>query len=106
MLFIFLSFIFPTVLETQLPLVDLLPLLTYFLYYFLFEYCLGKTPGKYLTKTIVIDYYGELPRARRVFIRTSARLIPFDLISYLFALIGMHDLLSKTMVVKRKKTVG
>lgn len=72
----------------------------YFLYYFIFEYFKGQTIGKMITKSKLVvltdnnKYFFIL-----IFIRTLTRLIPFDIISYLFTSRGLHDLFSKTTVV-------
>jgi uncharacterized RDD family membrane protein YckC len=73
----------------------------FFLYYFLFEYFTGQTPGKIITKTSVIslsnnrDYYFI-----RIICRTLMRFIIFDPLSYLFTDRGLHDRISKTNVKK------
>jgi len=72
--------------------------LFYFFYYFLFEYFFGKTPGKYLTKTIVVNYHGEQPAFKAVLIRSIARLIPYDYFSFIFGQ-GLHDCISNTVVI-------
>ena len=72
--------------------------LTYSLYYFLFEYYTQKTPGKYLTKTIVIDEYGNKPELRQILFRSLIRLVPFETFSC-FDDRGWHDEWSKTYVV-------
>ena len=75
--------------------------LIYFLYYFLFEYLIGKTPGKFLTKSKVVtstmngNYY-----SLRILLRSLTRFIPFDIFSYLFTKRGLHDWISMTSVVK------
>ena len=73
----------------------------YFLYYFLFEYFSGQTIAKMITKSKVVsstdryNYYFI-----RIFIRSLTRLIPLDIISYLFVSRGLHDWISKTSVIK------
>lgn len=81
------------------PLFGLYYLVLLFGYYFVFEYFLGKTPGKFLTKTKVVDMNGEWPGGKRLLIRTLCRFIPFDNFSFLFGTVGWHDSLSGTMVV-------
>jgi len=71
----------------------------YFLYYFLSEYFFAKSPAKWITKTKV-----ELknPQAQKVIvlaIRTLVRLMPLDIISYLFTKNGFHDRWSNTQTV-------
>lgn len=57
-----------------------------------------------LTKTIVVDKRGNKPSLFKLFIRTIARIIPFDQISYLFGFgYGLHDLISNTIVISTKK---
>jgi uncharacterized RDD family membrane protein YckC len=73
----------------------------YFLYYFLFEYFSGQTIAKMITKSKVVsstdryNYYFI-----RIFIRSLTRLIPLDIISYIFVSRGLHDWISKTSVIK------
>jgi uncharacterized RDD family membrane protein YckC len=72
--------------------------LFYCFYYLLFEYFLGKTPGKYLTKTRVVNYFGEKPTFKLLLIRSALRIMPYDHLSFLFGQ-GLHDDLSKCLVV-------
>ncbi len=75
-------------------------ILIYFLYYFLFEYLRGQTPGKMITRSKVIslkensDYYFI-----RIAIRTLMRFIPLDMLSYLFSYRGLHDWISDTAII-------
>lgn len=73
----------------------------YFLYYFIFEYFLNKTPGKYLTKTIVVNHFGEKPNLKAQLLRSFARLIFHDQFSYVFGQ-GLHDSISNTFVIKTR----
>lgn len=69
-------------------------------YYGLFETLSMRTPGKYLTNTIVVNRDGTRPDTNRIFIRTLCRLIPLEEISFLMRpMMGLHDGLSKTLVV-------
>ena len=81
------------------PMLSLYYLVLYFGYYFGFEYFLGKTPGKFLTKTKVVDMNGEWPGGKKLLIRNLCRLIPFDNFSFLFGPFGWHDSISGTRVV-------
>ena len=73
----------------------------YFLYYFLFEFFNRQTIGKMITKTMVISSTeNNSSFFIRLFIRTLMRFIPIDIISYLFAYRGLHDLVSMTTVIK------
>jgi len=91
---------FPGTAERSSPAFDILFSVVFFCYYFLFELFFGKTIGKMLTKTIVVDQNGNKPRALRLIIRTLLRMIPVEGLSFLFGNYGLHDLLSKTTVVK------
>ncbi len=73
----------------------------YFLYYFVFEYFFGKTPGKYLTKTIVVNCFGEKPNIKALLIRSTARLVPYDCFSFIFGQ-GLHDSISNTIVINNR----
>ena len=50
-------------------------------YFFLFEDWLQATPGKLITKTVVIDEYGQKPQRKQLVIRSFARLVPFEAFS-------------------------
>jgi len=76
---------------------------TFISYYFFFEAFTGKTVGKILTKTIVVNRKGNKPSPVNIFIRTLIRLIPIEGISFLFGNSGLHDLISKTIVISDKK---
>lgn len=78
--------------------------LMYSLYYFLFEYFLQKTPGKYLTQTIVIYEYGNKPTFQQILLRSLIRIIPFEWFSC-FDERGWHDSWTDTYVVPVKELV-
>ncbi len=72
----------------------------FLLYYILMEAITGKTLGKRITKTRVVNLSGSKPKPGLILIRTFLRCNPFDAVSYLFGNVhGTHDLLSKTKVV-------
>lgn len=69
----------------------------YYFYYLILEAFFGQTIGKMITKTIVVDSQtGQKPNFSKILVRTLARLIPIDFLSYFFVPNGIHDLLSKT----------
>ncbi len=75
-----------------------------FLYPTLYAFCeykWQKTPGKFLTKTLVIDEYGNKPNLRAIVLRSLIRLVPFEPFSCLSDTYskGWHDRWSKTWVV-------
>ncbi len=52
-----------------------------FLYYFLFETFLQKTPAKYITRTKVVSLDGSKATPGSIALRTLVRFVPFDAIS-------------------------
>ncbi|MDD7985793.1 RDD family protein [Lentisphaera marina] len=70
-------------------------------YYFPQEILLGKTVGKMILGTKVVDLEGNKPKAGTILLRTFCRFIPFESFSFLYAdgTKGWHDRLSKTKVV-------
>lgn len=91
----------------------LIGLAIWMVYYFICEaFCNGRTLGKWITGLKVVDLDGNKPKIGRIAIRTLARLIPFDYLSFFGTdkwsseenLDGFwHDSLSKTYVVRVKK---
>jgi uncharacterized RDD family membrane protein YckC len=80
-------------------------LLLYPALYALCEYKWQKTPGKFLTKTLVIDEYGNKPELRAIILRSLIRIVPLEPIScygdkYSY---GWHDSWSKTWVVAEEE---
>lgn len=72
------------------------------IYYFIFESLSGRTLGKIMTGSIVINEYGLKPGVAVIFKRTLCRFIPFDALSFLGESGRMwHDSLSKTYVVEK-----
>jgi len=80
------------------PWLGLYSLLLYVFYYSLFEFYFGKTPGKFLTGTIVVTEDGNRPTFKTLLIRSICRLIPLDPLSFLFSS-GWHDQISRTIVI-------
>ncbi len=80
------------------------------LYYVPFEFLFGKTLGKMVTKTKVVDLYGNKPTFKQIIIRYLVRLVPFEGLSFLggsrnlasddkYRPVGWHDRLSSTYVI-------
>jgi len=96
------------------PILDyVLSCLVLILLYFLFEVLLkGKTIGKYITNTKVVNKQGERPSVDQILIRSFCRFIPFNAFSFLGNIPrGWHDEISNTYVVdatmlKRRKEIG
>ncbi len=79
-------------------------ILLYPLIYFIFEYLWQQTPGKFLTQAIVIDEYGNKPKASQIAVRSLIRLVPFEAFSCLDDYSrGWHDTWSNTFVVKKSE---
>jgi uncharacterized RDD family membrane protein YckC len=73
-------------------------------YYTLFEVFLGRTIGKFLTGTIVVDENGQKVNSQLILKRTFCRIIPFDALSFLGTPSrGWHDSMSDTYVVNKKE---
>jgi uncharacterized RDD family membrane protein YckC len=91
-------------LEDVNPIIDrLLTLLLSLPYFMIMELLTGKTIGKLLTGTVVVDRYGNKPQNSDIIKRSFARLIPFDALSFLGTIPrGWHDTLSDTYVVEEK----
>jgi uncharacterized RDD family membrane protein YckC len=72
-------------------------------YYIGFEAATGRTIGKYVTGTKVVDNYGKKPDTSTIIARSLCRLIPFNAFSFLNSKSsGWHDSISKTRVVNVK----
>ena len=80
-------------------------LLLYPFMYFICEYFWQQTPGKLLTKTVVINEYGNKPDLRQIALRSLVRFVPFEAFScfgdnYSY---GWHDRWADTFVVKKEE---
>lgn len=86
------------------PIVDrLITLILTLPYFIIMEMMTGKTFGKMITGTIVVDRYGNQPKNSDIIKRSLSRLIPFDALSFLGTIPrGWHDTLSDTYVVEEK----
>ncbi|WP_170180981.1 RDD family protein [Hyunsoonleella aestuarii] len=77
-----------------------LGLILYLAYYCILEFSFQRTFGKFLTRTKVISKYGGEITFPIIVIRTISRLIPIDILCFLFSKNGLHDKLSNTLVIK------
>lgn len=85
----------------------LLGVLILILYYFPQEALSGRTLGKRIIGTQVLNIDGSSLSMKQAFGRTLCRFIPFDALSFLFdgeKPRGWHDTLSKTIVISNKVT--
>lgn len=80
-------------------------LLLYPLMYFICELYWQQTPGKFLTKTVVINEYGNKPDIRQVALRSLIRLVPFEAFSCFGDTYshGWHDRWAETFVVTKEE---
>ncbi len=76
----------------------------YVLYYIIFEITTQKTIGKYISKTKVVDVFGNKPKLSAIIGRTFARFIPFEAFSFLGSNArGWHDSLPDLYVIDEEK---
>ncbi|XZF16574.1 RDD family protein [Chitinophagaceae bacterium MMS25-I14] len=78
---------------------------SYPLFYILCEYKWQCTPGKFITRSRVINEYAERPDLITVILRTFCRIVPFEPFSCLTGpySYGWHDRWSKTYVVPKEE---
>jgi uncharacterized RDD family membrane protein YckC len=74
-------------------------------YHILMEYFLGKTVGKFVFKTRVVNKGGNKISFKEAVIRFVSRLIPFEFASLALGIDARawHDVLSKTYVIDELK---
>jgi uncharacterized RDD family membrane protein YckC len=90
--------------DTSDPVVDqLLSWATMLVYYIGFEAAFGRTPGKFITGTLVLTSEGTKPTLGQIIGRTFSRFVPFDPFSFLGGDRGWHDKWSGTCVVKTRR---
>ena len=77
--------------------------LVLFLYYLVLESINGRTPGKKLTISVVVDKDGQRPGFFQIFIRSLVRVTVIDCFFIPFLDMPLHDYLSKTYVVDYEK---
>lgn len=76
-----------------------LALLVLWIYYFLFEAIIQRTPGKLVTNTVVVTEDLAKPGLLSIVKRTFSRLVPFEPFSIFTATGIWHDAWSKSYVV-------
>jgi uncharacterized RDD family membrane protein YckC len=64
----------------------------------------GKSFGKWLTKTRVVEYDGATPDMETFIVRSFSRIIPFEPFSFFLFSQGWHDKFSKTLVIDETLT--
>ncbi len=73
------------------------------IYYTVCESLLGRTLGKLITGTKVIDLHGKRPSFLTILARSLSRLVPFEPLSFFGSSGGWHDRWSETRVVDMRK---
>ena len=72
-------------------------------YYTLMEYKLGKSIGKFITGTMVVNQFGEKVTFKTALLRSLSRMVPFEAFSLLGTPPrGWHDSWTDTFVVDEK----
>ncbi len=71
------------------------------MYYTLTEGFFGRSVGKFITGTVVVDENGVKINLGSALKRSLCRLIPFDGLSF-FGSRGWHDSITETYVVEKK----
>lgn len=85
-------------------IINISGLVLYPMLYALSEYYLQRTPGKYLTQTLVIDEYGDKPDFKTALLRSIIRMVPFEPFSCTDNYSrGWHDKWSNTWVVPEEE---
>lgn len=69
-------------------------------YYTLMESIWGRTVGKLVTGTRVVQLNGEPISGSQAVGRTLCRFVPFDALSFLLSQRGLHDRAARTIVVR------
>lgn len=76
--------------------------MAYVFYYTTLEVVTGRTVGKLITGTHVVDKDGKLPSLGVIFRRSLSRIVPFEAFSFLSNARGWHDAWTDTWVVEKK----
>ena len=85
------------------PIVALIYIFSFPLYYILCEYLFQKTVGKIFTQSLVVNEYGEKPDFKTIVVRTVIRFIPFEPFSFFSSSRGWHDRWTKTFVMRKEE---
>ncbi|MBU2709230.1 RDD family protein [Zooshikella marina] len=83
-------------------------IITFLVYFVPQEAIWGRTLGKLITQTKVVNRQGLKPNFFQVVIRTLCRLIPFDMLSFGSKNdrpVGWHDKIPRTYVIEVEKMV-
>ncbi|WP_125722101.1 RDD family protein [Flavobacterium ustbae] len=81
---------------------NIISIIILIIYYTVMEGLFGRSVGKFLTGSVVVDENGEKPDFGTILKRSLCRLIPFDAFTFLGGSRGWHDSISNTYVVDKK----
>jgi uncharacterized RDD family membrane protein YckC len=97
----FLFGILDSMLEDQSDsvLISLVPWVGYLGHFIVGEFFFQKTIGKVLTRSLVVNEYGEAPGFKAVLLRTLIRMLPLEPFSCLGSERGWHDRWTNTYVI-------
>jgi uncharacterized RDD family membrane protein YckC len=85
----------------SIPFSGLLFMFLFPIYYIVGEFYFQKTIGKFFTKSVVVDEYGDKPDFQTILVRTVIRFIPFEPFSFFADNRGWHDKWTKTYVIRK-----
>ena len=85
----------------SIPFAGLVFMFLFPIYYILGEFYFQQTIGKFFTKSIVVNEYGENPDFQTILVRTVIRFIPIEPFSFLADNRGWHDKWTKTYVIRK-----
>ena len=85
----------------SIPFMGLVFVFLFPIYYILGEFYFQQTIGKFFTKSIVVNEYGENPDFQTIFVRTVIRCIPIEPFSFFADNRGWHDKWTKTYVIRK-----
>jgi uncharacterized RDD family membrane protein YckC len=80
----------------------LLGFTVFFIYYACMEAMFGRTIGKLITGTYVVDKHGRQPSLYTIAMRTLSRFVPFEAFSFLADSRGWHDRWTDSWVVQKE----
>jgi uncharacterized RDD family membrane protein YckC len=87
----------------SIPFAGLVFMFLFPIYYILGEFYFQQTIGKFFTKSIVINEYGDRPDFQTVLVRTVIRCIPIEPFSFFTDNRGWHDKWTKTYVITKEE---
>ena len=85
------------------PIIEIVYTFSFPLYYLLSEHLFQRTLGKFFTKSIVINEYGEKVDFKTSVVRTVIRFIPFEAFSFFNGNRGWHDTWTDTYVIGKEE---